>query len=236
VGLILTTLAAAGVLARLIGGRLTGLEGLPVRGWPLLAGLLGGLCVGAAAALAGLPGGVRCLGLATAAGCALMYSRRNRAVYGIGLVGAGLLANALVVGVNGGMPVSATAASRAGADYAAAVGNGPHVPAGPGSVLPWLGDVIPVPLPLRPEVVSVGDVLAATGLAQALATTMLLGAASTGPAWRPRRRPTAVPRAPVRPARRPRSGPRPATAATAWYGSSVRVIRRDEPENDPAPR
>lgn len=113
-GLILTTLVVAGVLARLLGGRLTGLEALPVRGWPLLAGLLGGLWVGAAARLAGLPAAVHWLGLASAAGCALAYCLRIRAVHGMWLVAAGLVANALVVGLNGGVPLSAVAASRPG--------------------------------------------------------------------------------------------------------------------------
>ena len=48
-----------------------------------------------------------------------------------------------------------------------------------GTTLRWLGDVIPVPLPVRPEVVSPGDVLIAAGLGE----FVLLG-------MRPRRRPS----------------------------------------------
>ena len=39
-------------------------------------------------------------------------------------------------------------------------------PADDDTRLPYLGDVVPVRMPLRPEVVSAGDVLIAAGLAQ----------------------------------------------------------------------
>ena len=171
-GLILATLVGTVALARLLGGRFSELEHLPVRGWPLLAGMLGSLWLGAGAPSAGLPAAMHWLGLLAAASCALLYCVRNRAVHGMGLVGAGLLLNAVVIGVNGGMPVSAVASARVGVSHAAAVADHQHVPAGPGTSLSWLGDVIPVPLPLRPEVASVGDVLVAAGLVQLLATGM----------------------------------------------------------------
>jgi hypothetical protein len=41
--------------------------------------------------------------------------------------------------------------------------------------LPLLGDVVPVLLPLRPEVVSPGDVLVASGLASSSSSGMLGG-------------------------------------------------------------
>jgi hypothetical protein len=174
VGLILLTLAVTGALARLLGGRLAAFERLPLRGWPLLAGSVAALWVGTGAALAGLPSALHWLGLAAAAGCTLAYCARNRVVHGTGLVGAGLLLNALVVMLNSGMPVSAHAAARAGVSYQEATADPRHVRTD-GSGLEAFGDVIPVPLPLRPEVVSAGDLLVAAGLAQLLATAMLLG-------------------------------------------------------------
>ena len=177
-GLIVLTLACAVGVAKLAGGRLSALEQLPLRGWPLLAGMLGGLWLGTGAALAGLPLPLHWLALTAAAGCALAYCLRNRAVHGTGLVGAGLLLNALVVMLNGGMPVSAPAAARAGTSYVEAVADPRHVPDGPQTALGFLADVVPVPLPVRPEVVSVGDVLVAAGLAQLLVTAVLRGTRS----------------------------------------------------------
>jgi hypothetical protein len=193
-GLILLTLVCAVGVAWLLGGRLSALEQLPLRGWPLLAGMVGGLWIGTGAALAGLPTAVHWLALTAAAGCALAYCARNRTVHGTGLVGAGLLLNALVVMVNDGMPVSAVAAARAGTGYTEALADPRHVPSDADTALGYLGDVIPVPLPLRPEVISLGDMLVAAGLAQLLATAMLRGSEPPAPGpvlpqpARPRRR------------------------------------------------
>ena len=171
-GLILLTLVGALLVGWVLGGRFTALEHLPVRGWPLLAGMLAGVWLGGGATLIGLPTALYWLGLATAAACAFAYCVRNRSVFGLGLVGAGLLLNALVIALNAGMPVSPRAAARAGVDYAETVADPRHVPADD-VTLSWLGDTIPVPLPVRPEVVSPGDVLVAAGLGQLVATAML---------------------------------------------------------------
>jgi hypothetical protein len=56
------------------------------------------------------------------------------------------------------------------------VGDRRHELEGPRTRLRPLGDVIPVPLPLRPEVVSPGDVLVAAGLGQ----LVVLGMRSPG--------------------------------------------------------
>ena len=48
-----------------------------------------------------------------------------------------------------------------------------HEIAGIGTRLRWLGDIVPVPLPVRPEVVSPGDVLVAAGLAELVVLGML---------------------------------------------------------------
>ncbi|MEO6204325.1 MAG: DUF5317 family protein [Mycobacteriales bacterium] len=114
------------------------------------------------------------LGLALSALLVGAFLLHNRSVRGTGLVGLGLLANALVVGLNGAMPVSASASGRAGVSTQGIVaGTDPrHELSGPDTLLPWLGDVVPVPLPVSPQVLSPGDVLIAAGLAQLLVVAM----------------------------------------------------------------
>jgi hypothetical protein len=178
--LVLVTLVLAVLLGWSFGGRLSYLERLPYQGLPLLAGALAALLGGTGLALAGLPARpTQGAGLAGAAALTLAFCLRSRAVAGLGLVGVGLLLNALAILANGGMPVSADAARRAGVDPVAAVDGSRHVAAGPGTALRPLSDVIPVPLPLRPEVVSVGDMLGAAGMAQLVATAMLAGRAGS---------------------------------------------------------
>ena len=97
------------------------------------------------------------------------YAWVNRGIPGASLIACGLAANALVLIINGAMPVSVDAATRAGADPAALVSTGQRELATDGTRLPWLGEVVPVAFPPRPEVVSPGDVAVAAGLALAVA-------------------------------------------------------------------
>ncbi len=108
------------------------------------------------------------VGLAGSALLVAAFLAGNRGVRGTGLVALGLLSNALVVGLNGAMPVSTEASGRAGITTQDILsGSDPrHALAGPQTRLRLLGDVIPVLLPAHPEVVSAGDVLVAAGLAQ----------------------------------------------------------------------
>lgn len=108
------------------------------------------------------------LGLAGSVAFLVVFLARNRGVRGTGLVALGLLANALVVGLNGAMPVSAHASGRAGlSTQDLLAGTDPrHELADASTRLRPLGDVIPVLLPGRPEIVSPGDVLVAAGLGQ----------------------------------------------------------------------
>jgi hypothetical protein len=90
----------------------------------------------------------------------------NWHVAGTPLIGLGLLLNVLVVTANGAMPVSVDAAARVGLTRAElALGtDAVREPASDATRLGWLGDVVPVALPWRPQVVSPGDVLVAAGV------------------------------------------------------------------------
>lgn len=101
------------------------------------------------------------------------YAWVNRAVEGAALVAAGLLANAVVMFANGAVPVSTEAAARAGADPTVVAAAGNNIAIGPETRLTWLGKVVPVAFPPRPEVVSPGDIAIAAGLAAAVSTGLL---------------------------------------------------------------
>ena len=167
--LLLAVLLVAVAAGALRGGRLAALGRLELR-W---SGLVLGAVVGQlAGALVGGP--AYAAGLTASALLVAVFLVRNRSLRGTGLVALGLLANALVVGANGAMPVSLRAAALAGADVAAvAAGEDPrHEPLGPGTRLRVLADVLPVPLPVTRAVVSAGDVLVAAGLARLVVVGM----------------------------------------------------------------
>nr|WP_218566209.1 DUF5317 family protein [Vallicoccus soli] len=173
--------ALAGTLAGLLrGGSLAGWAAYRLRGLPVLVGAL--LVQAAALVLLPAQGPLPTAALAgtlllAAAGVAL--DRRAASVP----LGLGLLLNAAVVLANGSMPVALDAVRRAGLDPAAlALGPDPrHEPLTAATRLPWLADVLAVPLPLRPEVVSPGDVLVAAGAA------LLCARATMGADGRPAR-------------------------------------------------
>jgi hypothetical protein len=100
------------------------------------------------------------------------YAWVNRAVQGLALVAVGLAANAMVLLLNGAMPLSLAAAERAGADSSALLIPTERVELGPDTLLPWLGKTVPIAFPPRPEVVSPGDVAVAAGLALAVTVGM----------------------------------------------------------------
>lgn len=158
--LVLVGLTAAVVTGWLLGGSLTRLAAQPVRSARLLQAALAAQLVGAV-----VPGGY-VVGLAGSAVLVALAVRRDRRLPGMRLVGLGLALNAVVVGLNGAMPVTAAAAERAGLDLTRiAAGADPrHELAVPETRLPWLGDVLPLPWPGWPEVVSAGDVVLLAGL------------------------------------------------------------------------
>ena len=167
-------LLVAVVLGWLSGGSLDRLGALNLHSRRLVFGAF------AAQLVATIVGGpLYPVGLAVSAGLVAWFLLRNRGVRGTGLVAAGLLSNALVVGLNGAMPVSVEAAGRAGTTTQhILVGDDPrHEIADRHTRLRWLGDVIPLRAPRWPEVVSPGDVLLAAGLAQLVLIGMRTAAA-----------------------------------------------------------
>jgi Family of unknown function (DUF5317) len=168
VGLALLLLVAAAAAATAFGGRLGRLSRVRLKGTRLVViAVLAQLGGAGLTRLTGL-GGFYPLGLAISALAALAFCVRNRRLSGVPLITLGLVSNALVVIANGTMPVSPTAAARAGVPTAAiAAGEDPrHSLATPGTALRRLGDGIPVPIPLRGEAVSPGDVVVVAGLIQ----------------------------------------------------------------------
>jgi hypothetical protein len=167
---VVVVLLCALLVGRACGGSLDRLGALDVRQRRLVVAALAAQAVGAV-----VGGPIHGLGLAVSAALATAFLAVNRGVRGTGLVALGLGANALVVALNGAMPVSAEAAARAGVSVAA-IADGQdarHVLAGSTTRLRVLGDGVPVLLPLRPELVSPGDVLVAAGLAQLVVVGML---------------------------------------------------------------
>lgn len=161
------------------GGRLAALERVPLRGWPLLAGAAVAQLLGVVLGVLGAPPGpAYAAGLGASAALVAAFLAANRDLAGTGLIALGLGLNAVVIAANGAMPVSAPAAVRAGVG-ADAVADRRHEPATNHTRLALLGDIVPAPLPVRPEVISPGDVGVAAGLAQ-------LAFTATGPR---RRRP-----------------------------------------------
>jgi hypothetical protein len=106
-------------------------------------------------------------------GLLIAFAWVNRRLPAMWLVMAGLILNILVIGVNGGMPVSASALETAGAraeDLGA--GTAKHHLKGPDDKLTPLGDVIGIPPPIG-AVISIGDVLLYAGVAILVVAVML---------------------------------------------------------------
>jgi hypothetical protein len=171
--LAVVALLVAVVIGWLTGGTLERLGTLSLRRrrlvWGAFAAQLLGTVVG---------GPFYPIGLVVSVALVGWFLSRNRGIRGTGLVALGLLCNALVVGLNGAMPVSVDAAGRAGTttQHILAGDDERHELADRDTRLRWLGDVVPVRAPRRPEVVSAGDILIAAGLAQ----LVLLGMRSGG--------------------------------------------------------
>lgn len=153
-------------VAVLRGGRLTNLADIRLRMWWLLP--LG-------FAMQGIAGwidpeiGFYLVLLSYLPLMALMILNRDRA--GLWLAGMGVLLNFTVIALNGGMPVLEGAIEVAagfapgGADLSNAA---KHTEMGSGTILPFLGDVIPIRMASQGTVISIGDVFLAVGLGRFL--------------------------------------------------------------------
>jgi hypothetical protein len=89
---------------------------------------------------------------------------------GIALAGAGLTLNVLVIGLNGAMPVAESASEGAGIRRSLEQAGLKHELLDSDTLLPWLGDVLPIAF-FR-EVLSVGDILLASGIAYLIYSRM----------------------------------------------------------------
>ena len=145
----------------LSGGRLRNVADLQIR-WPGLA------FVGLALQFVTGPGEtvpLACLYLSFV--LLIVFTVANIRIFGFPLILAGVLCNLLVIGTNGGMPVSAHAlvASDQG-QFLGDLENNPypkHHLATEDDMLRFLGDVIPVPSPVA-QAISFGDILTYGGV------------------------------------------------------------------------
>jgi hypothetical protein len=163
--MVFTLLAVvAGVtIAFITGGRPRNIAEHQVRLWWLLFPGFGLQLIADKVSL----GWVGTVGLLLGYSCLLGFAAANRSLVGIGVVAVGLGLNALVIGVNGGMPVRATAVVNAHiADEAGLsrvnYGHRHHLEKN-SDRLTFLGDIIPLQ-PLH-AVVSFGDLILAFGVA-----------------------------------------------------------------------
>ena len=169
--LVLIVIGLAVGIGFIAGGSLRPFERLTVHWWGVaLAGL-----VLQAVSLRGDIGDAAALAILVASyGLLLAFAVVNRRLPASWLVMAGLVLNILVIGVNGGMPVSASALDTAGANAEELLGAGTakHHLMSPDDSLTALGDVIGIPAPVG-AVISIGDVLLYAGVAILVVAIML---------------------------------------------------------------
>ncbi len=167
----LVVAVVAGIAARLRGGSLHELAETTFRWTPVL---VGGLVVqvvfvywdppwlGDAGGLAVVLGSNAAVGV---------WLFANRTLPGLMLAATGMALNVLVIAANAAMPVLERSAETAGVTRSLEDASLKHEPLDDDTVLPWLGDAIPVP-PFK-EVLSVGDVVLALGLARVVDARMM---------------------------------------------------------------
>jgi hypothetical protein len=176
--LLVMVLAAGAALAT--GGRFGLLAGNTLTGVHWLAAAAIGQLLGSAFGGTAYP-----VGLLGSAVCIAVFLRMNLRHPGVGLLALGFFSNALVVALNGAMPVSLAALERAGVG-SAVVTDPRHEVSDAATRLPWLGDVVPVALPGLGQAVSPGDVLIAAGAGLLLYAGMGGSGrvpATTAPVW-----------------------------------------------------
>jgi hypothetical protein len=160
------------------GGSVRILAHLKLRSWPLVLAALGAQVVAAFGGNAfSSPRSVYVAGMVVSAVLVTVFVVRNRWLAGMPLVALGFVLNAVVITANGGMPVSIHAADDAGVvvDEANFSKDQKHILLTDDTVLPYLADVIPLPTPggLGANVLSVGDLVLATGIGILVCNGML---------------------------------------------------------------
>ncbi|MGW6279478.1 DUF5317 domain-containing protein [Kribbella sp. NPDC055071] len=155
--LVLLVMVLAVAVALATGGRFGQLAGNSLAGVHWLAAAAIGQLLGAFFGGTAYP-----VGLIGSAVCIAVFLRLNLRHSGVGLLALGFFSNAIVVALNGAMPVSLNALARAGID-GSVVSDPRHELSDAATRLPWLGDVVPVALPGLGQAVSPGDVLIAAG-------------------------------------------------------------------------
>jgi hypothetical protein len=175
VGLASLILVLALAVGRIAGGRVSELGELRIRDGRWLVAALLTQVLGSLASTVYRP--AYAAGLVASAVLAAYFAYRNRRLAGVPLAALGLLLNALVVVLNGSMPVSPHSAARAGVpSQASTLAADPrHEAMGPQTRLAFLGAFVPVPLPAHREVDSPGDVLLAAGIGLLVVTGMSKG-------------------------------------------------------------
>jgi hypothetical protein len=167
--LLLTAVLGSVVVGLLVGGRLSGFEHIKLRWWGL--------------APLGLAMQLTPLTTRSALGIGLLllsyvvlisFCLLNRRLSGFLLIAVGLGSNLLVIGLNGGMPVTTSALIKSGQPgvirYLQTEGGAKHHIATDDVLLP-IGDVIPIGTPFN-QVVSIGDVMVYAGIAWFCIATM----------------------------------------------------------------
>lgn len=101
----------------------------------------------------------------------LAFAGLNMRTAGMPVIGAGAALNALVIGANRGMPVSAEAIAAVGEDPTTLVLQGKHFVDFGGAHLRFLSDIIA--WDLRPAVVSIGDLVLWGGVSLLVAELMV---------------------------------------------------------------
>lgn len=150
--MLVSGLVAGFVLGLAFGGNWRNLQTFDLRLWPGL--LIGVISRAAAPLLGGFALGASVAGLLLVTLVALV----NRALSGAWLIALGSLLNAVVMVANAGMPIDPSALASSGKP---APSDGLHVILGPETRLPFLADVLLVPV--VNNIYSVGDVVLAVG-------------------------------------------------------------------------
>ncbi|MGW6200289.1 DUF5317 domain-containing protein [Kribbella sp. NPDC055110] len=176
--LLVMVLAAGAAVAT--GGRFGRLSGNTLSGVHWLAAAAIGQLLGSLFGGTAYP-----VGLIGSAVCIAVFLRMNLRHPGVGLLALGFFSNAVVVALNGAMPVSLNALARAGVG-GVVVTDPRHEISDAATRLRWLGDVVPVALPGLGQAVSPGDVLIAAGAGLLLYAGMGGSGrvpATTAPVW-----------------------------------------------------